>query len=63
MKHCWRNLAFSAAIATLTALPALSTGAAAQTQFIAIGTGGPTGVYFVTGNAICRMVHKEAAEG
>ncbi len=32
-------------------------------QFIAIGTGGPTGVYFVAGNAICRMLHKEAAEG
>ena len=31
--------------------------------FIAIGTGGPTGVYFVVGNSICRMVHKEAAEG
>ncbi len=30
--------------------------AAAQKKFIAIGTGGPTGVYFVTGNAICRMV-------
>ena len=39
--------------------------AAAQDKkrFIAIGTGGPTGVYFVVGNAICRMVHKEAAEG
>jgi len=32
-------------------------------QFIAIGTGGPTGVYFATGNAICRLVHKTAAEG
>jgi len=32
-------------------------------RFISIGTGGPTGVYFVTGNAICRMVHKAAAEG
>ncbi len=31
--------------------------------FIAIGTGGPTGVYFVAGNSICRMIHKEAAEG
>ena len=31
--------------------------------FIAIGTGGPTGVYFVVGNAICRMIHKGAAEG
>jgi len=49
----------------LTAAAALSlTGAAqAQQQGIAIGTGGPTGVYFVVGNAICRMVHKEAAEG
>ncbi len=32
-------------------------------EFIAIGTGGPTGVYFVVGNSVCRMVHKEAAEG
>ncbi len=32
-------------------------------RFIAIGTGGPTGVYFATGNAICRLIHKEAAEG
>ncbi len=32
-------------------------------KFIAIGTGGPTGVYFVVGNSICRMLHKGAAEG
>jgi TRAP transporter TAXI family solute receptor len=31
--------------------------------FITIGTGGPTGVYFAAGNAICRLIHKEAAEG
>jgi hypothetical protein len=36
---------------------------AAERRFIAIGTGGPTGVYFAVGNAICRLVHKEAAEG
>ncbi len=36
---------------------------AAGKKFIAIGTGGPTGVYFVVGQSICRMVHKEAAEG
>jgi len=35
----------------------------AQKRFISIGTGGPTGVYFVVGQAVCRMVHKEAAEG
>ena len=39
-------------------------GAVAQgKKFISIGTGGPTGVYFVVGNSVCRMVHKEAAEG
>ena len=37
--------------------------AAGKRQFIAIGTGGPTGVYFATGNAICRLIHKSAAEG
>ena len=31
--------------------------------FVTIGTGGPTGVYFAAGNAICRLIHKEAAEG
>jgi hypothetical protein len=36
---------------------------AQQRRFIGIGTGGPTGVYFVVGNAICRMVHKDAGEG
>lgn len=34
--------------------------AEAAKKFVAIGTGGPTGVYFVVGNAICRMIHKEA---
>ena len=39
-------------------------GALAQgKRFIAIGTGGPTGVYFVVGQSVCRMIHKEAAEG
>ena len=37
--------------------------AEAAKKFISIGTGGPTGVYFVVGQSVCRMVHKEAAEG
>ncbi|MAF49376.1 MAG: TAXI family TRAP transporter solute-binding subunit [Rhodospirillales bacterium] len=32
-------------------------------KFIAIGTGGPTGVYFQVGQAVCQQVHREAAEG
>ena len=37
--------------------------AQSKRRYISIGTGGPTGVYFQVGNAICRLVHKEAAEG
>ncbi len=55
---------FAAALAvTLGAGVFTAPDALAQKKFIAIGTGGPTGVYFVVGQSICRMVHKEAAEG
>ena len=37
--------------------------AAQDKIFVSIGTGSPRGVYFVVGNSVCRMVHKEAAEG
>lgn len=50
-------------VATVFSLTLLPRVALAQKRFISIGTGGPTGVYFVVGNAVCRMVHKEAAEG
>ena len=53
-------LALVAGAFTLTAGDAAAQG---KKQFIAIGTGGPTGVYFVVGQTICRMVHKAAAEG
>jgi len=33
---------------------------AKSAEFFTIGTGGPTGVYFQTGNAICKMLHKFA---
>ena len=49
--------------AVLLTLGVATSGNAAKKVFIAIGTGGPTGVYFATGNAICRLVHKTAAEG
>ena len=61
-----RKLSVSAlGLAMVAAVAFTASDAAAQGQrrFIAIGTGGPTGVYFATGNAICRLVHKEAAEG
>lgn len=35
---------------------------AQDTQFITIGTGGVTGVYYPTGGAICRLVNKDRKE-
>lgn len=36
--------------------------ATAQEQFITIGTGGQTGVYFVVGQSICRLVNRGTAD-
>ena len=36
------------------------TSIAKSAEFFTIGTGGPTGVYFQTGNALCKMLHKSA---
>ena len=41
----------------------LASGAAvAQERFITIGTGGQTGVYFVVGQSICRLVNRGTAD-
>ena len=55
--------ALAAAAVVGASLGAVGDAVAQERQFISIGTGGPTGVYFVVGNSVCRMVHKEAAEG
>lgn len=48
-------------VAVATALFA-GTMATAQERFITIGTGGQTGVYFVVGQSICRLVNRGTAE-
>jgi hypothetical protein len=45
-------------LAAFAALSTLSLGAASATEYVSIGTGGVTGVYYPTGGAICRMVNK-----
>jgi len=47
--------------AGLAAMLSLTTSARAQ-EFITIGTGGVTGVYYPTGGAICRLVNKDRSE-
>ena len=46
----------------MTAVPgsvALAKKKSSPQQYVTIGTGGVTGVYYVTGGAICRLVNKE----
>ncbi|MFB4205283.1 MULTISPECIES: TAXI family TRAP transporter solute-binding subunit [Arhodomonas] len=40
----------------------VSLGASAQEEFVTIGTGGVTGVYYPAGGAICRLVNKGRSE-
>lgn len=47
--------AFAGALSTVPA-------AQAEDKFITIGTGGQTGVYFVVGQSICRLVNRGTAE-
>ncbi len=48
-----------AMFATVVAFALAGGAQAAEQQFISIGTGGVTGVYYPTGGAICRLVNKE----
>jgi TRAP transporter TAXI family solute receptor len=48
------------AAAAVVALGAQAAGA--QEKFITIGTGGQTGVYFVVGQSICKLVNRSIAE-
>ncbi len=57
------TLKFGVAAAGLTlALGAAPSGALAQQQFISIGTGGVTGVYYPAGGAICRLMNQTRRE-
>lgn len=55
---------FSKTILGVAASFAMTVGGAAvaQQQFVTIGTGGVTGVYYPTGGAICRLVNKGRKE-
>ncbi len=56
MRHM-KTIALTAALAV--AAPSLG---AAQETFVTIGTGGQTGVYYVVGQSICRLVNRGTSE-
>lgn len=57
------SLKFGVAAAGLAlALGAAPSGALAQQQFVSIGTGGVTGVYYPVGGAICRLMNQTRSE-
>ena len=57
------TLALAVAVGAFSLVGTSPAEAQKKKTFISIGTGGPTGVYFVVGQSICRLVNKAAAEG
>lgn len=59
MKRTSLAMLFSAAVgfASLASAPAV-----AQQNFVTIGTGGQTGVYYVVGQSICRLLNRGSSE-
>lgn len=61
MKKMVKKALLSSAI-TVSLFAGSSAVMAGETQFVSIGTGGVTGVYYPTGGAICRLVNKRRKE-
>lgn len=58
----WHNKNVAAALGAGALALGMAGSASAQQEFITIGTGGVTGVYYPTGGAICRLVNANRSE-
>ena len=58
-----RKFSFAVLICMVATIVASDADGQGKRRFITIGTGGPSGVYFVVGQSVCRMVGREAGEG
>lgn len=54
-------MSYFKALAVAGTMALATTAATAEERFITIGTGGQTGVYFVVGQSICRLVNRDSA--
>ncbi len=64
-KNFMKRVVCSLALAAVAFVPVFepaSAKAAAKEEFVTIGTGGITGVYYPVGGAICRLVNKDRKE-
>ena len=61
LKHTKRLALFTVLSMTIGTLLFSACAEAANKRFVAIGTGGPKGVYIAVGSAICKMIHKAGA--
>ncbi|WP_026106097.1 TAXI family TRAP transporter solute-binding subunit [Vreelandella jeotgali] len=59
-RHVMSTAAFSGAL--LAAATFASPAVAAEESFVTIGTGGQTGVYYVVGQSVCRLVNKSNSD-
>ena len=53
---------FAIAALSATLLLSLSSANAAEEKYVTIGTGGQTGVYYVVGQSICKLVNREQSK-
>ena len=57
-RHAFSTAAFSGALLASAAFAAPAMAQEEDEQFITIGTGGQTGVYYVVGQSVCRLVNR-----